>query len=74
VRNCFAGNQAISDAMDEGVRIAFAEDRAILAAVHRGFANQVTRNFGLEIDRAPTMFRRRIGEMIKAEKAHRAGA
>ncbi len=72
MRNCFTGDEAVSKAMDDGVRAAFEEDRVILAAVHRGFANKVTRNFDLAIDRAPLQFRRRLAELIEAEQPARA--
>lgn len=68
MRNRFAGDESVSKAMDDGVREAFAEDQVVLAAVHRGFANKVTRNFDLAIDRAPLLFRRRIAELIEAEQ------
>jgi phenylpropionate dioxygenase-like ring-hydroxylating dioxygenase large terminal subunit len=69
MRNCFAGDEAVSRAMDEGVRAAFEEDRVVLSAVHRGLQNKVTRNFDLAIDRAPLQFRGRLGELIEAEQA-----
>ncbi len=71
MRNCLAGDDSVSQSMDDGVRAAFEEDRVILAAVHQGFANKVTRNFDLAIDRAPLMFRRRLGELIEAEQLAR---
>lgn len=71
MRNCYPGDESVSKAMDDGVRAAFEEDRVILAAVHRGFANKVTRNFDLAIDRAPLQFRRRISLLIEAEQAAR---
>jgi phenylpropionate dioxygenase-like ring-hydroxylating dioxygenase large terminal subunit len=67
MRNCFVGDESVSKSMDNGVRAAFEEDRIVLAAVHRGFANQVTRNIDLAIDRAPITFRRRLSRLIDAE-------
>jgi len=74
MRNRFAGDESVSKAMDDGVRAAFEEDRIILAAVHRGFAEKVTRNIDLAIDRAPLTFRRRLRVMIEAEQAERLDA
>jgi len=54
--------------MDDSVREAFAEDRVILNAVHRGFANQATPNIDLAIDRAPLQFRRALSGLIASER------
>jgi len=67
LRNFAPQDAALSQAMDEGVRSAFAEDRAVLEAVHEGFRNQVTRNIDLAIDRAQLTFRKRLAQMIAAE-------
>jgi vanillate O-demethylase monooxygenase subunit len=68
-RNCHAGDEAISRAMDEGVRAAFAEDRLVLAAVHESFAASPTPNIDLASDRAPLLFRRRLQTLIEADRA-----
>jgi hypothetical protein len=67
LRNFSPDDEALSKAMDDGVRAAFAEDRVVLEAVHEGFRNQVTRNLDLPIDRAPLTFRRRLAQMMAAE-------
>jgi phenylpropionate dioxygenase-like ring-hydroxylating dioxygenase large terminal subunit len=69
MRNFSPGDQRISTIMDDAVRDAFAEDRVILNAVHRGFANQATPNIDLAIDRAPLQFRRALNGLIAAERA-----
>jgi phenylpropionate dioxygenase-like ring-hydroxylating dioxygenase large terminal subunit len=68
MRNCHVGDESISKAMDDGVREAFNEDRVVLAAVHRGFAEKATRNIDLAIDRAPLLFRRRLKSLIDTEE------
>ena len=49
------------------MRAAFAEDRAILAAVHKGMADKRTPNIDLRIDAGPLRFRRRLAQLIEAE-------
>jgi len=68
IRNFSPNDASVSKTMDEGVRAAFAEDRVILNAVHKGFANKVTSNIDLEIDRAPLQFRRALRDLINAEQ------
>jgi len=68
MRNFSPGDQRISKIMDDAVRDAFAEDRVILNAVHRGFANQTTPNIDLAIDRAPLQFRRALSGLIASER------
>jgi hypothetical protein len=74
VRNFAVGDSEVSRLMDEGVRAAFAEDKAILNAVQQGFTHQVTRNIDLASDRAPLLFRRHLGELVAAERETRASA
>jgi phenylpropionate dioxygenase-like ring-hydroxylating dioxygenase large terminal subunit len=73
MRNCYPGDKSISKAMDDGMRAAFEEDRLILVAVHQGFANKATPNIDLAIDRAPLHFRRRLGQLIAAERGESVG-
>jgi phenylpropionate dioxygenase-like ring-hydroxylating dioxygenase large terminal subunit len=74
MRNFSPGDQRVSKIMDDAVREAFAEDRVILNAVHRGFVNQATPNIDLAIDRAPLQFRRALGGLIASEQPSAAGA
>lgn len=69
LRNCSPADAALSQLMDDGVRAAFAEDKAVLTAVHRGFAEQATPNIDLASDRAPLQFRRRLQQLIAGEQA-----
>lgn len=67
-RNFAPADGSVSTIMDNAVRAAFAEDQIILTAVQQGFANQVTPNIDLAIDRAPLQFRRKLGQLIAAEQ------
>jgi len=67
LRNFSPQDAALSKAMDEGVRAAFAEDRVVLEAVHQGFRHQATRNIDLAFDRPQLVFRRKLAQMIAAE-------
>ena len=66
-RNFEPHNAALSEEMDVAVRNAFAEDRVVLEAVHRGFKDQRTPKIDLAIDRAQLLFRRRVKERLAAE-------
>ena len=68
MRNFSPADERVSKIMDDAVREAFTEDRVILNAVHRGFANQVTPNIDLAIDRAPMQLRRGLTQLIAAEQ------
>jgi len=68
LRNFSVGDEVLSKSMDDGVRAAFAEDQAVLEAVHEGFQNHASRNLDLAIDRAPLTFRRRLAEKIASEQ------
>jgi len=69
MRNFSADDEALTLAMDDGVRSAFDEDRVVLEAVHKGLKNPLTPKLDLAIDRAPIIFRRRLAQMIAAENA-----
>jgi vanillate O-demethylase monooxygenase subunit len=73
-RNFSPGDAQLSASMDEAVRAAFAEDRSVLEAVHEGFHNQVTPNLDLASDRAPLLFRKRLAQLVSAERSEQAGA
>lgn len=68
LRNRARGDEAVSASMDDMFRLAFAEDKEILEAVQREEDEGVaTRPVRLAIDRAPTIYRKRIGELIERE-------
>lgn len=64
MRNVFPDDERLSSLMSESVKGAFEEDRAILNAVQRSFAETRTPNIDIAIDSAPLRFRRRIGQLI----------
>ena len=67
MRNVLPGDENLSETMDRGIETAFAEDRAVLAAVQRGFLNHPSQHIHLATDRAPLQFRRRIAQLLTAE-------
>ena len=68
MRNFAPDDAEISRQFATSVRGAFEEDRPILEAVHKGFAEQRTPNIDLKIDVGPLRFRRRLAQMIKDER------
>ena len=68
MRNFSPDDAEISRQFATSVRGAFEEDRPILEAVHKGFAEQRTPNIDLKIDVGPLRFRRRLAQMIKDER------
>lgn len=73
VRNVAPDREDISQEMTKGVRKAFEEDRAILTAVHNGMTHATTPHIDLALDRGPTMFRRRLAQLIAAEQGAASG-
>jgi phenylpropionate dioxygenase-like ring-hydroxylating dioxygenase large terminal subunit len=69
VRNFAPDAAAVSEAMTREVRTIFAEDQAVLRAVHEGFAHKTSPNIDIAIDTAPLRFRRRLSQLISAEHA-----
>jgi vanillate O-demethylase monooxygenase subunit len=68
MRNFSPDDAGVSRQFSEDVRHAFEEDRAVLEAVHRGMAKSPS-TMNLPLDSGPLRFRRRMGEMIDAERA-----
>ncbi|MNR59649.1 hypothetical protein D3C85_1809540 [compost metagenome] len=67
----------MSRRFDEDVQHAFAEDRAVLAAVHKGMIHPRTPPINLPSDVGPVKFRRELAKRIAAEGAqqlHAVGA
>lgn len=69
LRNVSASDAEISRLMGESVRGAFEEDRVILNAVQRSFAETRTPHIDIAIDSAPLRFHRRLKQLIAAEQA-----
>jgi phenylpropionate dioxygenase-like ring-hydroxylating dioxygenase large terminal subunit len=77
LRNFEPGNDDVSRRFDEDVQHAFAEDRAVLAAVHKGMIHPRTPPINLPSDVGPVKFRRELAKRIAAEGAqqlHAVGA
>ena len=68
LRNFAPKDERVSSQFAESVRLAFAEDRVILEAVHRGMANKRTPNMSLGIDKGPLAFRRGIADRVAGEQ------
>ena len=68
LRNVSPNDAEASRLMSESVRGAFEEDRVILNAVQRGFAETRTPHIDIAIDSAPLRFRRRLRQLIAAEQ------
>jgi vanillate O-demethylase monooxygenase subunit len=69
VHNAPATDAEASQALAKGVKGAFEEDRVILNAVQRGFAETHSGSISLPIDSAPLRFRRLVKARIDAETA-----
>ena len=68
LRNTALGDDAASDQMDAMFRVAFAEDKAILEAVHQEEQRpQKRKPIRIAIDKAPNVYRKRIRDRIEAE-------
>ena len=74
MRNFAPDDEEVSRRFAASVRGAFEEDRVILQAVQRGMANKTTPNIDLRIDAGPLRFRRRIAQLIDAERAQQPAA
>lgn len=74
MRNFAPGDETVSHKFTESVRGAFDEDRVVLEAVHKGMAESPTPHISLSIDVGPHRFRRRVGQLIEAERKVLAAA
>lgn len=74
LRNTAVGDDAASEQMDGMFRVAFAEDKAILEAIHveeqRPHARKPIR---IAIDKGPNVYRKRIRDLIEAEATEDLG-
>ena len=68
MRNFAPDDAEVSRQFATSVRTAFEEDRVILQAVHKGLAEKRTPNIDLKIDLGPLRFRRRLAQLIEAER------
>jgi phenylpropionate dioxygenase-like ring-hydroxylating dioxygenase large terminal subunit len=74
MRNVLADDLEASRLMAESVRSAFEEDRLILNAVQQGFAATQSPHIDIATDSAPLRFRRRVRQLIEAERTGDARA
>ena len=68
MRNFSPDDVEVSRQFSEDVRHAFTEDRAVLTAVHAGIAKSPSK-LDLPLDSGPLRFRRKLQQMINAERA-----
>jgi vanillate O-demethylase monooxygenase subunit len=74
LRNTSVGDDAVSDHMDGMFKTAFAEDKAILEAVHSSEKQPQRRKpIRIAIDKAPGVYRKRIRDLIAAEATEHLG-
>ena len=66
-RNTDPDDEAVSKFMNDGARMAFEEDRAILTEVDRGMHNRQTPNIDLRLDAGSKLFRKQLQQQIDSE-------
>ncbi len=75
VRNTALGDEAASAQMDAMFRVAFAEDKEILEAIHVSEARPQRRKpVRIAIDKGPNVYRKRIRDLVEAEATEDLGA
>lgn len=74
LRNAAIGEDDVSSNIDAMLEVAFAEDVAILEAIHEEEQRPQTRKpVRIAIDKGPTVYRKRIREMVEAEAVEELG-
>lgn len=74
LRNTAIGDEAASDQMDAMFRIAFAEDKEVLEAIEvEEQRPQKRKPIRIAIDKGPNIYRKRIRDLIEAEKTEDLG-
>lgn len=74
LRNTAVGDEAASEQMDAMFKIAFDEDKHILEAIQREEAKpRKRRPIRIAIDKGPSVYRKRIRELVDAERIHDLG-
>ena len=68
-RNTDPHDQAVSEKMNRGARMAFEEDRNVLVEVHKGMANPASPHIDLGLDAGAKLFRLHLQRLIDAENA-----
>lgn len=74
LRNAAVGEDAASSKIDTLLEMAFEEDKAILEAIHEAEQRPQSRKpVRIAIDKGPTVYRKRIREMIESETVEELG-
>lgn len=74
LRNTAVGDHAASEQMDAMFRVAFAEDKEVLEAIHiEEQRPQKRKPIRIAIDKAPNVYRKRIRDLIEAEATEDLG-
>lgn len=66
-RNTDPNDESVSKFMNDGARMAFEEDRAVLTEVHKGMCDRQTPNIDLRLDAGAKLFRKQLQQKIDAE-------
>ncbi len=74
MRNVHPEDEEVSQYMSASVKVAFEEDRDILAEVQKGMHNKTTHTVDIAIDAGPLFFRRHLQKLIEAENPRNAVA
>ncbi len=74
LRNTAVGDDKVSEKMDAMFKVAFNEDKEILEAIQLEEKRpQRRRPIRIAIDKGPTVYRKRIRELVEAERVHDLG-
>lgn len=68
-RNTDPSDESVSKFMNDGARMAFEEDRAVLTGVHKGMRDRQTPNIDLRLDAGAKLFRKQLQQRIDSEKS-----
>ena len=68
-RNTDPNDESVSKFMNDGARMAFEEDRAVLTGVHKGMRDRQTPNIDLRLDAGAKLFRKQLQQRIDSEKS-----
>ena len=68
-RNTDPNDESVSKFMNDGARMAFEEDRAVLTEVHKGMRDRQTPNIDLRLDAGAKLFRKQLQQRIDNENS-----
>jgi phenylpropionate dioxygenase-like ring-hydroxylating dioxygenase large terminal subunit len=68
-RNTDPNDESVSKFMNDGARMAFEEDRAVLTEVHKGMRDRHTPNIDLRLDAGAKLFRKQLQQRIDNENS-----